>query len=641
MCGIAGLSLTHDHPAAKAVVNDMLLRIRHRGPDSDGYFASTPRPPGEGSVHLGFRRLAIRDLDPRANQPMLSASGRTAIVFNGEVYNSEDLAQRHLPDLARRTTGDTEVLLEAIERCGIEIVNEFNGMFGLAALDIPTGTLWLSRDRMGKKPIYLYEQPGLLAFGSELRCLKPFGLEPAPEMSELFLHFGYLPSPKTFYRDTTQVAPGEIVEVQAGRIQRRHHFHRFSNLNWSVAEPDLSRLGRLLSDSVRIRKISDVPLGSFLSGGVDSALVAAHLGTSQFPGTASDATDTPPTFTVAFSQAAHNESTAAAETAQALGLPHTVIPIEERELPNLAQDFFETYEQPYADTSGLVTMLLCRAVKEHVTVALSGDGGDEFFGGYVRYRWFQKALRAQAIPRFARQLIAFASRNLDARRGARVGRWLAAPDAASLYAEILRNWNATEPEELLDVPGQACRPHDLVREVFERVSADPLSQAACFDATHYIPDDLQVKLDRASMQVALEVRCPLLDYRVAELGAEISSHRKYRDGLKSVLKACLADHVPAQILDRPKHGFNVPLADWLSGPMRDTVHDTLQTRTFRELGWIQHATADRVWHTFLQGEKHQAHAVWMLLNLAHHAKSEVAHPTFRSLVDAMQHSRAA
>ena len=439
-------------------------------------------------------------------------------------------------------------------------------------------------------------------------------------MTELFLHFGYLPTPYTFFQNTTQVAPGEIVEVQAGEVQSRRRFHQFSAQTWSHTGIELEQLDRTLQDSVRLRKISDVPLGAFLSGGIDSALVAANL-------------QDVPTFTVAFDEQAHNEVDAAAETATELGLPHTRIRIDESQLSDLAMDYLDCYEQPYADTSGLVTMLLCQAVKQHVTVALSGDGGDEFFGGYARYRWFQKALLAQRFPTFARRLLARAGQSLDQRRGDRLARWLMADDPAGLYAAILRNWNATEFEELIEPQATPMRPLEMVRDVFARVDADPLSQAACFDATHYIPDDLQVKLDRASMRFALEVRCPLLDYRFANLGVALNSSLKYRGGLKSTLKQALSRHVSDRVLKRPKHGFNVPLAKWLRGPLRELVHSTLDQQVFQECGWIRQQTVQQVYRRFLAGQTQYAHSLWMLFNLAHHVRPVAADARFRSLLE--------
>ena len=623
MCGIAGLSLSTDHPTAPQVVRAMTDLIAHRGPDSDGYHTSAG-----GTAHVGFRRLAIRDLNPRANQPMVSASGRTAIVFNGEVYNSRELADRYLPDMELRTTGDTEVLLEVLERHGTSVISEFNGMFALALIDQNDGTIRLARDRMGMKPLYVFSRTGpvegLVAFASELRCLKPFGLSLNPKVANLFFHFGYVPSPHTFFSGVTQVCPGEVIELQRGRVVSRSRFHRFTEQSWSHTR-SAEQLGQTLGDAVNLRKLSDVPLGAFLSGGIDSALVAAYV---------RDEAEPTPTFTVAFRDRANNEVTSAEETARQLGLPHQAIEIDELELTNLAEEFLDCYEQPYADASGLVTMLLCRAVKDRVTVALSGDGGDEFFGGYARYGWFRKAIQLQRFPYLLRRIVAPGIAGMDHKRGHRLARWIKARDPAELYAEIVRCWHATNTDDLLDASVVTQHsPVDLVRDVFNATDGDPLTQAACFDATYYIPDDLQVKLDRASMRVALEVRCPLLDYRVAEIGQGLNTETKYRDGLKSPLKHLLRQHVSEDVLRRPKHGFNVPLARWLAGPLSELMADTLGQRSVAESGWLSQRVAKRVLDSFRQGKSQYAQNLWMLMTVAHHLQPVAADPLFRSLLE--------
>ena len=627
MCGIVGLSLPDNHPNAPGVVRSMTDLIAHRGPDSDGYAASP-----NGKAHVGFRRLAIRDLNPRANQPMVSASGRSAIVFNGEIYNSAELADRLLPDVRLQTSGDTEVLLELLERYGVAIASELNGMFAFAHVDLASGQVTLCRDRMGMKPLYLFQKSGVCAFASELRALKPFGLEFSAAQVGLFLHFGYSPAPHTFFDHTTQVRPGETVTLLEGEVTSRQRYHQFTNAPWNEAEQDLDQLEALLQSSVELRKLSDVPVGAFLSGGVDSALVAASI--------SSAGSQSVPTFTIAFRDRQHDESQHAAQTATELGLPHHVIEIEERDLPTLALDFLDCYEQPYADTSGLVTMLLCRAVKNHVTVALSGDGGDEFFGGYQRYSWFQKGLMAQRVPGWARQLGSLGVAHANGTRGRRLARWLTARDPAELYAEILRNWNATDIDKLVDPRVMDGRdPVELVREHFQRTDGDSLSKASSFDATYYIPDDLQVKLDRASMKVALEVRCPLLDYRIADYGRLLRSEVKYQRGLKTTLKDLLRRSVSPEVLHRPKHGFNVPLARWLRGPLRDLVSDTLQQRHVQEAGWLHHQTVMQVWNEFLGGQRQHAHHVWMLFGLTHFQSQAAAVPMFTSLLEAFRGRR--
>lgn len=606
MCGIAGLALRHPAPLAGPIVADMTDAIAHRGPDSDGHLSSPDQ-----RVWLGFRRLAIRDLDPRANQPMISASGRTAIIFNGEIYNSSELTAKHCRDVQLRTTGDTEVFLEAFERVGSAIFEQANGMFAAAFLDLISGELTLVRDRMGKKPLYLHETPDGLAFGSELRVFRRFGLQTDPSSLPLYLHFGYFPSPHTFFRGTTQVCPGEFVVVRRGEIFRRQKYFDVTQWAWGGGSTDPQRGGLqgLLSDAVSIRTLSDVPVGGFLSGGIDSSLVAALLkstGRSDLP-----------MFTVSFRDGAADESPFAAEVAKHLGLSHRILPLVESRLPELIDDYLDCYEQPYADSSGLPSMLLCEAVKQHVTVALCGDGGDEFFGGYSRYDWFRRALLAQRVPSVARTLLGRLLPTFDRRRGLRLQQLLETRDAAGLYAQLIGGSAIVSASELLcDVPSSENLAEQLVRDLFARVPADPLSQAACFDAAYYIPDDLQVKMDRASMRVSLEVRCPLLDHRVARFGAELATRTKFRDGQKTILRDALAQFVPRRLFERPKHGFSVPMRGWLSGPLRGVVHEAFRQRSVNECGWLNSATLLRLEQDYHGGRTELSSTLWMLFVLA-------------------------
>ena len=601
MCGIVGISSTQPWPGARELVAAMAVAVAHRGPDSDGLFSCD-----SGTTHLGFRRLAIRDLDRRADQPMHSASGRTTLVFNGEIYNTGELAAKCCPTMTPRTTGDSEVFLEAFEARGDEVFSDCNGMFAAAFYDHRSQTLVLARDRMGKKPLYLYEGDGFVAFASELRALDGFGLEPDPGRAPYFFHFGYMPSPYTFFRRTSQLRPGELVVVRRGRIVRRRRFYDPSGLDWGCdGHVDPDAMNDLLADAVAIRTSSDVPLGVFLSGGVDSTLVAAQI--------RKNAGKPLPTYTVAFDESRFNEAPFAAAVARDLGLPHTEIRISKTCLDDLVTDYVDCYEQPYADTSGLPSMLLCREVKKHVTVALSGDGGDEFFGGYARYDWYRQALAAQRLPRLVRTVLGHSALVIDRRRGHRISRLLETQDAAGLYAAIIRGWTVTPLAQLLpDVPAAGEAPVQLVRDLFGRLDADPLSKAACFDAAYYIPDDLQVKMDRASMRVALEVRCPLLDHRFARLGARLATAVKFKDGKKSVLKKLLARHVTPERFSRPKQGFSVPLAKWLAGPLAGRLHDALDQKAFRQCGWLDAGTIDSVRRKFQQGQLELAHSLWML-----------------------------
>lgn len=607
MCGIVGLALRNPAPRGEGIVIDMTDAIAHRGPDSDGHLSSPDQ-----RVWLGFRRLAIRDLDPRANQPMVSASGRTAVIFNGEIYNSTELAAKHCRDVQLRTTGDTEVFLEAFERVGSAIFEQANGMFAAAFLDLTSGELTLVRDRFGKKPLFLHETPDGLAFGSELRTFRRFGLQPDPSSLPFYLHFGYFPSPHTFFRGTTQVRPGEFVVVHRGEICRRQKYFDVTQWSWGQEStgPRGTELQEVLADAVAVRTLSDVPIGGFLSGGIDSSLVAALLKTTG----RSDL----PMFTVSFRNDAADESPFAAEIAKHLGLSHQTLPLDESRLPDLIDDYLDCYEQPYADSSGLPSMLLCAAVKQHVTVALCGDGGDEFFGGYSRYEWFRRALLAQRVPHLARSLVGRLLPTLDQRRGLRLRQLLEARDPAGLYAQLIGGSAFASASELLcDVPLAHENPAEqLVRDLFARVPADPLSQAACFDAAYYIPDDLQVKMDRASMRASLEVRSPLLDHRVARFGAELTTRTKFRDGQKTILRDALSRFVPRRMFERPKHGFSVPLRAWLSGPLREVVHEAFRQRSVVDCGWLNSATLLRLERDYHAGRTELSTMIWLLFVLA-------------------------
>lgn len=603
MCGITGLSLSHPTDWAEGRLAAMTDSIRHRGPNSDGQLADDQK-----RSWIGFRRLAIRDLDSRANQPMISASGRTAVVFNGEIYNTDELAAKFLPNTTRRTTGDTEVFLEAFEQHGTKIFDECNGMFAAAFLDVASGNMTLVRDRMGKKPLFLFEGPDFLAFGSELRTLRTFGLEPDPEQLPFFFHFGWFPAPRTFFRQTSQVRPGEFVKVSGGRIRSRQLFNDFTQWSWGSRQSvDLDELDRLVADAVLRRTLSDVPIGAFLSGGIDSSLVAAGL---QATGHAEL-----PMFTVGISD--QDEAPHAAAIAKHLGLPHTILPFNAVGLLERLDDYLDAYEQPYSDSSGLPSLLLCETVKQHVTVALCGDGGDEFFGGYQRYQWFRQALNAQRIPAFARSWLRSLAPRVDRRRGLRLQRLLETRDEAGLYATLMNGWTCSGSLPLTTrTSEQDSAPEQLVRDVFGRVFADPLSQAACFDATHYIPDDLQVKLDRASMRVALEVRSPLLDVRVARFGAELSPSIKFRSGSKCVLRDLLARRVPRSLFERPKQGFSIPLRAWLRGPLRNIVRESLNQQCIRETGWLNFGRLSEIETAFQNGHDEFASPLWSCFVMA-------------------------
>jgi asparagine synthase (glutamine-hydrolysing) len=605
MCGFAGLSLARPEQWADDCVRHMTASIAHRGPDSDGFYANT-----DGTVQLGFRRLAIRDLDPRANQPMQTASRRTVGVFNGEVYNTRDLAPRFCPDVTLRTTGDTEVFLEAFERHGSTIFPECNGMFATAFCDVDSRQIVLTRDRAGKKPLYIYEGDGFVAFASELRCFAPFQLEFDPESLPYYLRFGFYPAPMTAFRRTTALRPGEAINIRDGAIVARQRWHDFTQLDWGTVETaDIDQIESTVRDAVSIRMLSDVPVGAFLSGGIDSSLVAAELKAAGHTGV--------PMFTVAFDSESHNEAPFAAQVAQHLGLPHVELSIPPESLPGMVSDFVDCYEQPYADSSGLPSMLLCRNVREYVTVALCGDGGDEFFGGYRRYNWLKNALRARRFPRTFRRLAGGLLGLQGSPKARRIQRVLDLQDYGGIYAELFLGWWPDGADSLLTgVSTTSEAPAELIRDVFSKLNCDPISKAQCADAAFYLPDCLQVKMDRAAMRYSLEVRCPLLDFRVTTSGARLSREARMGGSPKQVLKQLLGRHIPRETFERPKQGFGVPMQKWLRGPLQELLVDSLNAQSFREAGWLRHDQVQQMLTGFQNGEHWRASQLWGLLALA-------------------------
>ena len=329
-----------------------------------------------------------------------------------------------------------------------------------------------------------------------------------------------------------------------------------------------------------------------------------------------------PTFTVGFAARRFDESEHAANIASTLGLRHQRIACPEIDVDGLVDDFIDCYEQPYADTSGLPTILLCRQAKRYVTVALSGDGGDEFFGGYERYRWYARLLAMQRTPSTLRRWMGRVAGRTLPDRAARIQRIFSARDDCELYAELIRAWTAGPTSAILPDIVSPHAPHEFVRSAFAEIHGDALTKAMYFDTKFYLPDDLQVKIDRASMRVGLEVRCPLMDPSFCHIGATLDANVKMRHGLKSVLRRMLGQFVEPALFQRPKRGFTAPLASWLAGPLANRVHETLIQRRFRECGWVNHQVVEDLWTGFQNGDARLAGCIWMLFMLASHGLAQ-------------------
>lgn len=639
MCGIAGfidMRLAGKSDALKAQALAMSDAIRHRGPDGDGVFVEP-----EAGLALSHRRLAIVDLSAAGAQPMASASGRFVICYNGEVYNAEDMRRDPALDgVAWRGHSDTEVILEYAAVHGLErMLREANGMFALALWDRKERKLSLARDRMGIKPLFVARAATGLAFASELKAIRQVdGLadEIDPGAVANYLRFAYVPSPNCIYRGVHKVLPGTWEEIGLrsawqGREPEAHCYWSLRDVaQRGVAQPlalddqtATDALQTLLADAVRRQLVSDVPLGALLSGGVDSSAVAAMM--------AASASQTVRTFSIGFENAEFDESEYAAAVARHLGTAHTELRVTAQDALNVIPLLPVIYDEPFADSSQIPTYLVSKLTRQHVTVALSGDGGDELFAGYNRHKFAAGlGLKLRRVPYAARKFagavlgatpargVAFAAsllpQHLRAAQAAdkmqKLARVLSLDDAAiylSLVSQI-ENLEEIAPALAAHVLPVAARSGP----VFPRSLEDMQYR----DMASYLPDDILQKVDRASMAVALEVRPPFLDHRLVEFAWKLPTSMKIRRGeTKWLLRRMLERNVPKALISRPKMGFAIPLAEWLQGPLADWASDTLRTNG----RWSEHVSRDgvwRLWERHRSGRENLAYALWPVLMLA-------------------------
>ncbi|MCS6778612.1 MAG: asparagine synthase (glutamine-hydrolyzing) [Geminicoccaceae bacterium] len=632
MCGFAGVL---DPGEGRAGVLDRLARamvapIRHRGPDDLGVHLEP-----EAGLALGFRRLAIRDLSPAGHQPMVSASGRFVIVYNGELYNAEELeAALAARGIRPRGRSDTEVLLEHLACFGLEPTLERSlGMFAFALWDRAERTLALARDRLGKKPLYWGLERGRLRFGSQLQCLLADpAFRPAIDRTALglYLRLGYVPGTRSILEGVAKLAPGTWLRIDArGEIATGRYWDPVELVARGLAEPFaasedelLDRFEDLLFDAVRRRLVSDVPLGAFLSGGIDSATVVAL---------AQKASPRPlATFTIGSPDPAFDESAQAAAIARALGTDHHSLLVGPEEALATVPELPRWFDEPFADASAIPTLLVARLARERVTVALSGDGGDELFLGYRRYHEALALARRlaplpPALRRGAARLLAaipepawsvlgrLAPKGLEperlAERVRRFARVLAGPaERASL--EIAAHWG--EPA-LLGVPDVV--PEGYGGELAGRVP-DLATRLQLLDLSSWLPEDILTKLDRASMAVSLEARCPLLDHRLLAFVFRLPPSLRGREGTsKYLLRRLLARHLPAELIDRGKRGFSLPIHDWLRGRLRPWAEDLLDPRRLGEAGLVDPRPVRRLWQQHLEGRCDRRFPLWNLLML--------------------------
>jgi len=606
MCGIAGLwsfagAGEHELASEASLMADAL---HHRGPDDEGVWTDA-----SAGIAFGFRRLSILDLSPAGAQPMTSASGRYVIVFNGEIYNHRRL-RVELGTRALRGHSDTEILLACIDEWGLEAaVERFIGMFAFALWDRGERRLSLVRDRLGVKPLYYKATPRGVSFASELKALGRDEIDRGA--LALYARYGYVPAPWSMFEGVCKVPPGSILTIDSSGARRMHTYWDPARVaERAVANPfrgsedqALAELESLLSDAVRLRLISDVPLGLFLSGGVDSPLIAALM--MREAGSVS-------TFTIGF-EGMPSEAPAARAVARHLGTKHTEEIISAEDVLEAIPLLMAIYDEPLGDSSSIPTLLVSRLAREHVTVALSGDGGDELFGGYHRYFLGQRLTsRVARVPRLLRRPLGIAlctAAKLPSPRN--VGDRLRGLGSALQLDPISRFELEVGPSmlEVIDAP-----PRQFVlkeRDAWPELE-DPTELMMYLDTVTYLPDDILAKVDRASMAVSLEVREPLLDHRVVEFAWSLPLEMKVGEGKgKRILRRLTRKFVPEEIVDRDKQGFGLPIDGWLRGPLRDWAESLVDETRIRGEGYFEPASVRRVWN---DGPRPGAEGVlWKLL----------------------------
>lgn len=632
MCGIAGFwTDACDDGAARAALTRMTDALVHRGPDASGIWVDAPR-----GIALGHRRLSIVDLSPLGQQPMMSASGRFWLVFNGEIYNYRALRETlHAQGATFRGHSDTEVLLALIERDGFEAaLGQCVGMFAIALWDREAGHLALARDRFGEKPLYIGRCQGGLAFASELSALRTLpgvssDIEPAALAA--YLRHGYVPAPMSMLRDVVKLEPGTIATFAApvyGSAQTTRYWSVRDVALAGLASPNagsdadrVEQLDTLLRGAVADQMVADVPLGAFLSGGIDSSLIVALM----------QAQSARPvrTFTIGFRESAFDEAPHAEAVARHLGTEHTTMFVTAQDALDVIPRLPSIYNEPFADSSQIPTVLVSKLAREHVTVALSGDGGDELFGGYSRYPLAMRAWpRLTRVPysmrRATRALVtsvdagtwnrALGPMGLVARgvTGDRMHKLATLIDMRSFpdfYLHLVSAWR--RPQDLL--PG-VTEQRTAIRTPFSAGRGGLLADMMFRDQVSYMPDDILVKVDRAAMAASLETRAPLLDHRVAEFAWQLPVKCWQRDGQgKWIVRQVLDRYVPRALIDRPKQGFGVPIAEWLRGPLRDWADDLLSPEALRRDGIFRAEPVLQTWKEHRDGSRNWAPSLWHLL----------------------------
>ena len=606
MCGIAGYYSIQPF-SDEAALKKMTDAIAHRGPDSDGFFF-------DEHCGLGHRRLSIIDLSSAANQPMYSHNSRYVMVFNGEIFNFQEIASKVNTEL--KTHSDSEIILELLSQKGAEAVNLFNGMFTIALYDKQEKSLSVFRDRLGVKPIYYSFQNGKFVFASELKALLQFpdfknNRKKNQKAIAQYLNIGYIAEPDTIYEGIYKFPAGAYAKIDASGIKFSSYWKAEEKIE-AVTVNDFAsaknQLNNLMRSSVQLRMISDVPFGTFLSGGIDSSLVTAIA--------QSVSAEPVKTFSIGFKEAGFNESEYAKKVSRHLHTEHYEFIVTYNDAIELADKINDQYDEPYADSSAIPTMLVSKLARQHVTMTLSGDGGDELFMGYGAYKWAER-LQNPLLQTFRKPLSRLFS--MLPSKYKRVGELLNYSDKQFLPSHIFSQeqyfFSSAEIENILVIkPKDEFRIAQNISSLKRNLSVKEAQ--ALFDLNYYLKDDLLVKVDRASMKYSLETRTPFLDYRVVEFALNLNENLKLKNGTaKYLLKEVLYDYVPREYFDRPKQGFAIPLKHWLKKELKHLVDFYLSKEMVEQHAVINFPEVKKLLQRFNAGEEYLYNRIWTLIIL--------------------------
>jgi len=617
MCGITGYYSPNNvfsEPELRAMTN----AISHRGPDAFGYYM-------DAFIGLGHRRLSIIDLSESANQPMHSADNRYVMVYNGETYNYREIATELKQNFKTnfRTSSDSEIILEAYARYGPDFVQKLNGMFAIAIYDKLKNELFVCRDRLGIKPFYYFWDGQNFAFASELNALKQASFiqfEINKNAVYQFLHLGFIPAPHSIYQSIKKLEPGTWLKISKNDLKS----YKYWKINQQVEKRVITKekeaivkFSDLMMSSVQYQVKSDVPFGVFLSGGIDSSLVTANA--VNLAGVKVN------TFSIGFEEDKYDESVYARAVAKHLGTNHHEFNVSYKDAIDLIDTVFDTYGEPFADSSSIPTLLVSKLAKKHVTVVLSGEGGDELFFGYGSYQWARR-LNFPLIKTLRYPIAQILSRSKS--RFQRHSHHFRFPDENLKYSHILsQEQNCYSFEELshLLTTSFTNYPEAESKGLLNNFGYEinrlnrilkPIEKQAIFDLRFYLPDDLLAKVDRASMHFSLETRVPFLDHRIVEFALNLSPHLKYRNGTaKYLIKEVLYQYVPKKIFDRPKQGFAIPLEKWLRNELHFLIDENLSKDIIEKYNFVSFDYVSQLIKDFHSGINYYYNRIWLLIVL--------------------------